>query len=280
MKLRDTIAKLIETAAIDDKDALTARIADVPDIDLGDQFSPLYDAVGKLIDSRVAHENPVIAERVRTTVIGEFNKAQIHNFKEAGLSESEIEDLAKLEPTERTLAYRDMLENRHKQKYSVTQSEREKELEAKYKAVEEAREKDKLEFDARLRTHEREIEKEQVNHSLNTFVAALPLNTEVFTNQTRVAIAADLIRQKVREYGGELCVVDGKLVARSPKGESLWEGNVQMDLIKIAQKALTEQQLLKAKVENRGTGAPPPMKPEPNKKINRASSAYLKYIKQ
>lgn len=279
MKLRDTIAKLIDTAVIEDKDALTARIADIPDLDLGEHFNPLSEAVNKLIDSRVAHENPTIAERVRTNVIGEFNRAQINNFKEAGLNASEIEELAKLDPAERTQAFSNMLDIKHKQKYGVTQSEREKELEAKYKAVEEAREKDKLEYDARLRAHEREIEREQVNHALNTFVAALPLNTEVFNTHTRVSIAADLIRQKVKEYGGELHVVDGKLVARSPKGEALWEGNTQTDLTKIAQKALVEQNLLKAKVENRnGGGIPAPTK-TPQGKVNRAANAYLKYIK-
>lgn len=279
MKLRESLAKLIETSTIDDKESLIIELAKVQDVDLGETFTPLSEAINRMIDSKVAHENPEIADRVRTRVVAEFNKAQISNFKDAGLSDGEIEELAKLEPTERTAAYTQMLDKRYQVKYNATQSERELQLEALNKAIEAEREKDRVNFETRLRSHEREIAKEQINHSLNTFTSSLPLNPDVFTPTTRVSIASDLIRRKVQEFGGDLFVVDGQLKALSPKGESLWDGNIQMDLTKIAHKALSEQNLIRA------TPKPDP-RPNPGGKPsgggggkeNRAAKAYLKYV--
>jgi hypothetical protein len=246
MTTRQLVSKLIEAADIENKEQLISAIGKIPESEIGDEFKPLEEAMGRIIDERVAHMKPEVAEKIRSGVYRELTTAQIEQFRKAGLAEEELKELEAMQVYDRTQRSIEFVDRALQKKYSVSQSHREIELEAKSKILEEKIKAEEARHAAEKSEFLRQFEETQKRNALHGFVKSLPLNNEVLNEGTRVIVATDMIENYIESIGGQIVFNNGQLHVRK-KGSSdvLFENNSVVDLTKAAKKALEAQNLLK-----------------------------------
>lgn len=275
MTTREVVAKLIEVSDIPNKDTLINSIDKIPAHEIGEDFKSLEDAMGRIIDSNHAHARPEVAERIRNSVLNELTQSQIATYKESGFDDAEIAELQKADVYQRAAVASKMLDKKLQAKYSVSQSQREIELEAQRKNLEDKLNAAEKHYVAAKEEFVRQQNEVQRQSAIRDYVKGFQMNEDVLTPEKRVQVALEQIEGYVKAIGGRIILHDGQLLVRKEgTSDVLLDGNVPLNIKQVTERALRELNLLKTQG---------PQKPISNiiqtkrqeGTVNRAQQAYL-----
>lgn len=251
MKLNTLLQEVINKVADQQsKQELFDGLRSLHDIDIPDHYERLVPELARLIPESDAPRKKDIADKVISSYRQDLDRSQYSQLVNMGLEESDIKEVMALNLEERTSKVADIIKSKLQKQFSMTESERNMEINSRLKAEKERADR----YQQSLLEREKDFNDRLSRYSIDTELKAVILSHE-FTDilpdeRIRYRTAVQAVEDKINAVGGRLLLSNGqlKLVDADDETKDIWDSsNRVMTVQGLVEKTLSELNLIKRK---------------------------------
>lgn len=247
MKSKLIIDKLLEKLDLDPtkRESFYERLLPLQSVELSDELNELVSAIEKLHNEKSALANRNISEQLINKKKKEIDKVTRSKLLERGFSENEIDAVLSLNLEERAAKIAEITEEKLRQKFSLTESERIKQEEELRKQEKERADRLQSQIFEIEKRYKNDLEREKVKLKLQYLINSTPKNDSLPAHKANKLILGEIEEMLLRD-NAKIVEANGQLKVVSAEDETLDvfdDRGVRITVESYINKALKETKL-------------------------------------
>lgn len=223
MKANVFLSRLLDKSEYPKKAELEQKINSLTH-DIPDEFEQILPL---LMSEQAARGNPNISEYHHNSLRQELTRAQTSKLQGAGFSEAEINEVTNLPIETRTERIIQLIQSKESAKYTQTESERIRALEAQAKAERDRADQLQASYAGREDTTRQAVEQVELRHQLHNLINSFQLSQNGLPRDHAVKVIYDEVNAKAELMGAKIIIVGGvvKMVQAKDKTLNFYDNN-------------------------------------------------------